>query len=100
MYSVIEANLAVICANLPALGYKLVFRWKHRDDQRRSVTGSTARDLILAASPKVTNIPKKDQEVRLDPRALELQETYNLGRSDIPLAAHSHYLSGRRVSAP
>ena len=95
MYSIIEVNLAVICANLPALGYELVFDWKHKNDESRSGRGRIGRKLT-SGSIQQASLPRQG-EADLDERVLDLEEAYDLGRLGAPLATHSHYPNDRRA---
>ena len=95
MYSVIEANLAVICANLPALGYKLAFNWKHNDDKSRSARGRIGRGLTTGLSER-GSLPGQEG-ANFDEVAHYLEEAHDLGRLGIPLATHSFYPNDRGV---
>ena len=50
MYSVIEAHLAVFCAILPRLGYKMFFA-RIAENRRRRVSGPDLRELTLGFTP-------------------------------------------------
>lgn len=95
MYSVMEANFAVICANLPALGYKLVSNWKHKNDKSRSARGRIGRGLTTGLSQRVY-IPRQEQ-ANLDEVAHDLEVAYDLGRLGNPLERHPHYPNDRRA---
>ncbi|KAL8823859.1 MAG: hypothetical protein Q9191_005490 [Dirinaria sp. TL-2023a] len=64
MYSVIEAHLAVFCAILPRLGYRMFFAWIGENRQRR-VSGPDLRIHTLG----FTNAGRDGESIQLDQMA-------------------------------
>ena len=55
MCSVVEANLTIICANLPTLGYILFFDWV-TDYKYGNVNAEGLRQLTIGNGPIPTNV--------------------------------------------
>lgn len=79
MCSVVEANLTIICANLPTLGYKLFFDWVRRiryggvnaEDLRRLTIGNGLDPINYGeAGTELDNIAGHHR--RYVPRAIDL----------------------------
>ena len=59
MCSVIEANLTIICANLPTLGYNLFFDWV-RSNRYGGVYAEGLRRLTIGNGPDPVDVERGD----------------------------------------
>ena len=60
--SVIEANLTIICANLPTLGYKVFLDWV-KDYKYGNVNAEGLRQLTIGNGPNPINVRGGDGEL-------------------------------------
>lgn len=57
MCSVIEANLAIFCANIPTLGYQLFLSW-FRTHKYGDFSGESRRVMTIGSGQKLNNRPE------------------------------------------
>ena len=75
MYSIIEANVAIICTNLPALGYRLFFDWFEANEARRP-RGRERRDTIVGGHEIELQTVNQVEDLE---RQRELRAAYEMG---------------------